>query len=330
MKIDVSIIVPVYNTEDYLDNCLESLVNMNYDKSKYEIIAINDCSTDGSLSILTKYEKKYNNIILFNLDENHGVSYARNIGIQAANGTYLMFCDSDDKYDVDTIKKFMNNVKKYNADFIIADYNLTKNNKSIIVRTTNYYADKNITKKEIVSYMTLTSSSKFIKKSLFIDNNIFYPENLNKCEELPVIPIVAYKAKKPIKLEECLYYYIQRRNSVSNDNSNNIKIDDLMYFDLSFEKFISYINADKYREEIEFRAIDHLLYGKCLVMLKSKISKKNIIKYIYSFKERYPGFMKNSYLKEYSFAKKFFVWCLNKKLFICLRILTFIHGKITG
>ena len=89
----VSIIVPVYNTEKYLKKCLDSLVNQTY--KDFEIIVVNDGSTDKSSNIISKYQKKYKNIILID-KENEGLSMARNRGVQKSSGKYIIFVDSDD------------------------------------------------------------------------------------------------------------------------------------------------------------------------------------------------------------------------------------------
>ena len=91
----ISFIVPVYNTEFYLEECLDSLLNQNIPHDQYEIICVNDGSTDCSLKILNKYSAKYRNIVVVD-KENGGVSSARNVGIDVAKGEYIWFFDSDD------------------------------------------------------------------------------------------------------------------------------------------------------------------------------------------------------------------------------------------
>ena len=88
--INVSIVIPVYNVEKYLKQCLESVVNQTLDK--IEVICINDGSTDNSLNILKEYEKKYNNIIIID-QENKGPGFARNIGMKRASGKYIYFLE---------------------------------------------------------------------------------------------------------------------------------------------------------------------------------------------------------------------------------------------
>ena len=90
----VSVIIPIYNVEEYLAQCLESIINQTY--RNLEIICINDCSTDNSLTILKEYQQKDSRIVILQNKENGGLAYTRNVGIQKAAGEYVLFVDSDD------------------------------------------------------------------------------------------------------------------------------------------------------------------------------------------------------------------------------------------
>lgn len=324
--IDVTVIIPVYNVKKYLKKCLDELISQDYDKEKMELYIVDDCSTDGSTEIIKEYEKKYSFITAKYLSKNAGVSHARNIGIRNCKGDYIMFCDADDYYTSNAISKLMYYVKKYDADFITANYYIYKNNKSIKVNTSNYFSKDKITKQEIVSYMTLTSCSKLMKKEIFLNNNIFYPEEIKRCEELPVIPIVAYYANMPIAIDDALYYYVQRKSSASNKNT---KTEDITYFDITFENFRENIDGSIYKEELEFRAIEHFLYSKTLVMLKSNMDKKLIVEHIMNFKKQYPNFIKNKYFKKFNKLKKIFIYSLNYKMLLLAKLFVKIHTKLT-
>ena len=115
----VSIIVPVYNVEKYLPQCLESLVNQTY--RNIEIICVNDGATDNSLSILREYEKKDHRIVIVE-QANKGLSGARNTGINYIHGKYLMFVDSDDWIDLETCECAVDIAEKENTDLIFWSY----------------------------------------------------------------------------------------------------------------------------------------------------------------------------------------------------------------
>ena len=114
----VSIVIPVYNVEKYLEQCIESAVNQTL--NNIEIIAVNDGSTDNSLSILKKYESKYDNFKIINQD-NQGLSSARNTGLKACSGKYVYFLDSDDFIDINAMEYCYKEAEKYNLDIVTFD-----------------------------------------------------------------------------------------------------------------------------------------------------------------------------------------------------------------
>lgn len=112
----ISVIVPVYNVEEYLDKCLESLLNQHY--SDMEIVVVDDKSTDGSLNIAKKYEK-YTNVKVIAKEKNSGLSDTRNVGIKESCGQYIMFLDSDDYVENGCIAKIQGIIEKENTPDII-------------------------------------------------------------------------------------------------------------------------------------------------------------------------------------------------------------------
>lgn len=131
-KIKLSIVVPVYNVEKYIERCLKSLCELNIEN---EIIVVNDGSIDSSVQIVEKFKEKYinENIIIVN-QENKGLSGARNTGIRKANGEYISFIDSDDFVDTEKYKEIINKTIENNLDVGLGNG--------------IYYYEKNIDKKE--------------------------------------------------------------------------------------------------------------------------------------------------------------------------------------
>lgn len=129
MNNKISIIVPVYNTEKYLAKCLDSIVNQTY--KNLEIICVNDGSTDNSLDILKKYSVQDSRIAIVN-KENGGLSSARNTGLQAVHGEYVMFVDSDDWIDTDTCEKALNAALFIDADVVMWTYIREYSDKSLV------------------------------------------------------------------------------------------------------------------------------------------------------------------------------------------------------
>lgn len=129
LNMKISIILPVYNTEKYLEKCLDSLVNQSY--KDIEIVCVNDGSTDQSLIILEKYALEDTRIVIVN-KENGGLSSARNAGLEVIHGEYVMFVDSDDWIDTDTCEKALNAALSINADVVLWSYIREYPDKSLI------------------------------------------------------------------------------------------------------------------------------------------------------------------------------------------------------
>ncbi|MDY3362430.1 glycosyltransferase family 2 protein [Riemerella anatipestifer] len=130
----VSIIIPVYNTEKYLEKCINSIVEQTY--TNWELLLINDGSQDDSLSICEKYANEYSNIYVFS-QENKGPSAARNIGIDNAHGQYICFVDSDDWVDDNYLEIFIGNMSENEDMMVVQDHKRIINDK--IIRYTNGY-----------------------------------------------------------------------------------------------------------------------------------------------------------------------------------------------
>ncbi|MEO2683100.1 glycosyltransferase family 2 protein, partial [Clostridium butyricum] len=117
----ISVIVPAYNVEKYIEECLLSLVNQTY--KDIEIIIINDGSTDKTKEIIIEYQEKYKNITGYN-QKNNGVSVARNLGLKIAKGEYVIFVDPDDYLDSTMIEKMHDKLKMTDSDLVICGHNV--------------------------------------------------------------------------------------------------------------------------------------------------------------------------------------------------------------
>lgn len=215
--IKVSIIVPVYNTEIYLKECLESLVNQSL--KNIEIIIVNDGSTDKSSLIINEYSKKYKNIIVINTN-NVGVGAARNLGIKKASGEYIAFVDSDDfieKEMYEVLYKIANNT---DSDIVISGINfyyenLEEFNDNKFENEIKYYYRKDILQNFFMGNVSTYSWNKMYKRDIFCMNNLNYSEDTSTGEDI----IVAIKAinlcTKVARINNKLYNYRQREGSIT-------------------------------------------------------------------------------------------------------------------
>ena len=214
--IKYSFIVPVYNTEKYLKKCLDSLVNQTY--KDFEIIVVNDGSTDKSSSIISKYQKKYKNIIVID-KENEGLSMARNRGVQKSSGKYIIFVDSDDYVS----NKLLEEVDKKIDDSDILRFQIATEDEEYT--KINEYHEESFESmcgydafKYLSSYHFVEPAWCYvIRKNYYIENKFSFKKGVYH-EDFGLIPYVIYKARKVKSIDFIGYYYIQRNGSIMNNN----------------------------------------------------------------------------------------------------------------
>lgn len=205
MKKKLSIIVPVYNVEKYIDKCLDSLVNQTIDN--YEIIIVVDGSKDNSIEIVKKYKELYPGLITFYETENHGLSAARNYGLERANGEYVGFVDSDDCVNIEMYDKMYNYAIKSNYDIVVCDYyQITDNGNNL----KKLEIEENDTRQNIVIKSKPYAWNKIYKRNIFNEFNIKFPEGLIFEDVCTVYPLLI-QVNKIGYIDEPLYNYTFNR-----------------------------------------------------------------------------------------------------------------------
>lgn len=176
-RIKVSLIIPVYNVEEYLEKCLKSAFMQTL--KDIEIIAVNDGSTDNSLSILNKYQKIDDRLVVVT-QENQGLSGARNTAIKIAKGEFLLFLDSDDYIDLEMAESMYNKAIENNLDIVICRYNQVDDEGISLYKSaiTNDFSKEDHFKRILSAKSSSMACDKLFKRELFIENNIFFPPNL--------------------------------------------------------------------------------------------------------------------------------------------------------
>ncbi len=212
----VSIIIPVHNSEKYLDKCLNSIINQTY--KNIEIITIENGSTDKSLEILKSFEPK---IKVITLNES-GISPARNKGIELSTGKYIAFLDSDDTVENTFIEDLINNLKENQSDLSICNINEIheETNKTIL---RNEYPQNNITKEIALNNLEKFNYAvwnKLYKRELIVNNNIKFP-NL-KYEDVPFTLAYLSICNKISKVNKYLYNYLIHKQSEQTTVNNKV------------------------------------------------------------------------------------------------------------
>lgn len=205
MNPKVSIIVPIYNQEKFLRDCLDSLINQTM--QDIEIICFNDASTDNSLSILEEFAAKDQRIVVINSKINIKQGGGRNAGIKASKADYIMFVDSDDFVSYHFAEILYNEIVRTSADIVYCDYYESRINETIYHQNLGCDSseDSEWLKHQITEFGGHLPTAIF-RKRLFFENNLFFPENLFY-EDNAIGGALVFAAKKIVKISEPLYYY---------------------------------------------------------------------------------------------------------------------------
>lgn len=297
----ISIVVPVYNVELYLEECLDSLLNQTY--KHIEILAVNDGSKDGSLKILEAYAKKDERVKVLN-KENGGLSDARNFGIAHMQGEFVACVDSDDIVSEHYIESMYQAVIEHDLDIAVCDMKYFYDD----IDEVKYSSGGEFTIGRIQDDPRLiainnSACNKLFKKELF--NDIDFPVGWFY-EDLATVPILMYKAKRIGKVNEPLYYYRQRSGSIAHTAS--MKIFDIYRAIDRVEQYV--INHGN--EEDVLKELKHLyiIHGLDLTTLRIKdfddkqCRKEYLEKNMECLKKAYPKYERDEVYKAYGFKKK--------------------------
>ena len=235
-SIKISFIIPVYNKEKYLNSCLESIYklskNYKFDQ-QFEVLAINDYSSDNSLKILDKWKKKNTNLKIFNTKKNCGVSSARNLGIKKSKGEYIFFVDADDFIQIGAFKKvyeiILKNLSKdiflFYSEINKRKYNKIDNN-NLIDKSTNSYSGSLI--KINNNFSSWNVWKMIVKRKFLIKNKIFF-KNLFQFEDWVFIATIISKKPKYLLINKFVYsyrltnFYSEGKKTSSRSVSNALK-----------------------------------------------------------------------------------------------------------
>lgn len=262
-----SIIVPVYNIEMYVEKCIDSIIAQKY--KNYELIIVNDGSSDGTEFKINKY-KKYKNVHIFN-KTNGGLSDARNFGIKKAKGEYLMFVDGDDfLYSDNCLVELKKEIIKSKADIIqykmLYFYNKTK--KTVKFDDIDCIWGKTlkiINKLNKNGRVSISACDKIVKKDLVIKNKIYFEKGIIS-EDIDWSLAIYLKAKTISIINKDIYVYRQQRIGSITSKNDNKRSKDLLYV---INKWYNYIYSSTQTKNIYY---NYLAYQ--LLVLKV-ISKKN-------------------------------------------------------
>lgn len=209
----ISVIIPIYNTEQYLKQCIESILNQTY--TNWEVLLINDGSTDRCGEICQKFTAEYPNKIMYYEKEHGGLSEARNFGIEHAKGEYLYFMDSDDYCEKNLFEKACGQAEKNKADVVIFGYVIHRGQH---MQEFQYDRSGRITQEEFFDSVLQNDRignyicTKLFRRDLFED--IRFPVG-EIFEDVSTVYKLILESKRLYVINECLYHYVKREDSLT-------------------------------------------------------------------------------------------------------------------
>lgn len=305
----VSVIVPIYNVEKYLEKCINSLLSQTLED--IQIILVNDGSKDNSGNIAKEYEKNNKDRVIYVEKENGGLSDARNYGLKYATGDFIAFLDSDDYIEKNAYEKMYNKAIEENADYVECDFIWEFPNK---IRVDKQYPYKN--KKEMLSFVRVVAWNKLIKRHLIIDNNLEFPKGL-RYEDVEftykLIPFI----NKFAYVDKSFIHYVQREGSIANvQNERTAEIFTVLDNVIEFYKKNNIY--EKYRDELEYNYARYLLCSSLKRMCKIKdktIREKLLTESWERLNLNFPNWKENVILKTVNIGKNKYMRTVNKSTY---------------
>lgn len=283
----ISLIIPIYNAQNYLDDTINSIINQSIDFENIELILIDDFSTDDSKKIIRKYAKRYDNIIPYYSKSNHGYpGFGRNIGLKKATADYIMFMDNDDEIDIDFCKKLYDTINKENADVVCCDTHIIdpiceiKDN----IRYTNGIETNDfviIQNDNILLFKNISVWNKIFKKDIITQNDISFKENTYADDFIFTLSYFL-KSEKLIYLKN---YFGYKWNIKSDSLSHSVKKEHLKEL-INAYRYVFYLLKKENKFELANKIfIEHIgfILMQCSYLDENNNEIKKILKEIHDF-----------------------------------------------
>jgi len=314
----ISVIIPVYNVENYLAKCLESVVNQTL--RDIQIIVVNDGSTDNTALIARKYHDLYPARFVYIEKENSGQGGARNVGLAYAAGEYIGFVDGDDYVEPDMYEQMYSLAKKDNFDMVECDYFHTYTRREKLKLVPHYTLDTMLVSTKYALW------NKIMKRSIIEKNKLLFPDRLIYEDFEFVCRIVPYITKIGF-IQRPLYHYIQREGSTC-----HIKTDKIKDIFTVLENIFSYYRKnnwyDTYRTRLEYICTQTVLGGHFfrVVKIDDKRIRKTLLREAWIYlNDAFPQWRKNSILQKSKSKLDWYIKTVNR---VTYRVYGILFGAI--
>lgn len=318
----ISICVPIYGAEKYIERCATTLFEQTYDNIEY--IFVNDCTKDNSIQILkqiiSKHTRLQSLIRIIEHDRNRGLAAARNTAIENCNGDFILHVDSDDYIEINTVELLVKKQQENNADIISFGMYMHKSTKTVIINPPYFSSAKEMAVCLIARKVGINLCGKMIRRSLYKENDIRAEEGVNMGEDYSVTPRLAYYSKKVDIVNKPLYHYDWTNiNSYSHNFSLQNARQTWMAFEIIEREFVN--KGEQYTKALDIAKID-IITNQIIACCNDK----RYIEYFASLKEKLRGINKKLW-KTVESKRRVVLYLKNRRLIsIYVYIATFVKN----
>ncbi len=324
----LSVIIPVYNTEKYLSECVSSVPV----RDGVEIILVNDGSTDGSAALCNAIADERNDVRVIHSD-NRGLGGARNLGLFCGGSEYVMFLDSDDLLADGAIDKVLSVIDTYSPEIIAFDFSVRKNGADTKHKGEVFSSDSVFTASECPEYLTFLPNawSRVYKRVLFERAEIEFPTRL-RYEDLASVPALIASADSILAVPDRLYIYRQRSDSIMTGTDPEKNLDVMKAFEILLSRFDRLGLREKHCRELEWLAIEHAFLAASVRVLSGRDSTavSAVIKLTEYVREKFPEFESNAYLYKLNPRQKVLFHSLAEGNFRLAKLLVRLNSTLKG
>ena len=228
MRVKISVIVPIYKVEKFIERCVRSLMEQTLQEVEY--IFVDDATPDKSIEVLKKCLTLYSNrkVVVLHHSQNQGLPAARNTGLAAATGEYIFHCDSDDFVEVDMLEKLYQKAKETEAEMVWCDWFLSFEKNERYMKQPEYISAMEALKGVLCGSMKYNVWNKLVKRSLYTDNQILFPAGHGMGEDMTMIRLFAC-AQKVAYVPQAFYHYVKQNGEAFTNTFSERHLRDIKY-----------------------------------------------------------------------------------------------------
>lgn len=321
----VSVIVPIYNVEKYLERCIESIRKQSY--TDIEIILVDDGSSDGSSDICDKYIEKDDRISVFH-KKNGGLGDARNVGVEKAKGKYILFVDSDDRIHEKLVEETVKEAEKNQADIVIFDYIGEEMDGRLGDCFTFDFPERKVMNAEEQKNLIMNSCSainKLILRKTWLSKELEFPIGKHY-EDLATIPKLMAQAERVVYIKEVYYYYLMREGSIMHSKNFERNFRERTWAaDEILNYFTEHNLFNEYKNELEYLVFENTFF----VPSKEIVLNDRKNKYLGEFRNyaysRFPQMDKNKYVLQISGKNKILLILLRRRMYFMMVMMSWLR-----